>query len=153
VTAARALSLEIEAAKEQITESGSSLFKLLEKYMKCSEKLHLAANYAHRASDVDTQNTKNLANARKIDSISVEISSLLAFIEPFILKMPEEKLENFYQEAPQLEAYRLYIDEVKRLKEHRLNPEIEVLLTSAGEIQQAPGEIFRFHSGSGGIRQ
>lgn len=142
VTAARALSLEIEAEKEQITKSGSGLLNLLEKYMECSRKLSLASNYAHRASDVDTQDMKNLANARKIDSITVEISSRLAFFEPVILGLPEDTMENFYKEEPQLEAYRLYIEEIKRLKEHRLTPEMEALLASAGEIQQAPGEIF-----------
>lgn len=142
VAAARALSLEIEAARSRITQNANSFFNILEKYMECSMKLNLASNYAHRASDVDTQDPKNLANARKIDSITVEISSRLAFFEPAILEMPEDKLEGFYQEEPRLEAYRLHIAEIKRLKEHRLTAQMEALLASAGEIQQAPGEIF-----------
>lgn len=142
VETVRTLSIEIEAAKAQLTENGSGLFDILEKYMECFRKLNLAANYAHRASDVDTQNTKNLAAARKIDSIGVEISSRLAFLEPLILELPGDKLEGFYREEPRLETYRLYIEEIQRLKAHRLTPEMEALLASAGEIQQAPGQIF-----------
>lgn len=142
VEAARRLSLEIEAAKAQMTESGAGLFRILETYIECSRKLNIASNYAHRASDVDTQDTKNLANARKIDSIAVEISSRLAFMDPVILELPEDTLDSFYKEEPRLEAYRLYIEEVQRLKPHRLTQELEALLASAGEILQAPGEIF-----------
>ncbi|MGL5436733.1 MAG: oligoendopeptidase F [Lachnospiraceae bacterium] len=142
VEAARTLSFAIEAAKDQLTENGGSLFGILVKYTECSRKLSLASNYAHRASDVDTQDTKNLANARKIDSITVEISSRLAFLEPMILELPEDKLEDFYQNEPQLETYRLYMEEIKRLKAHRLTSEMEALLASAGELQQAPGTIF-----------
>ena len=142
IESARALSFEIESAKAQITESGKGLYEILEKDMECSKKLSLAANYAHRASDVDTRDTKNLANARKIDSIVVEISSRLAFLEPMILEIPEDILEDFYRDEPRLEAYRIYIDEIKRLKDHRLSQEMEALLASAGEISRAPGEIF-----------
>ncbi len=142
VAAIRTLSYEIEAARAQITESGNGLFTILESYMACSRKLNLAANYAHRASDVDTMDTKNLANARKVDSLAVEVSSRLAFLEPMILELPDDKLTAFYQEEPRLEGYRLYIDEIKRLKDHRLSPDMEALLASAGELQQAPGSIF-----------
>lgn len=142
VEAARTLSFEIETAKDQLTRNGSSLFGILEKYMECSRKLNLAANYAHRASDVDTQDTKNLANARKIDRIAVEISSRLAFFEPEMLELSEDQLERFYQEEPRLETYRLYMEEIQRLKSHRLTSEMEALLASAGELQQAPGNIF-----------
>ena len=142
VEAARLLSVSIESAKEQITESGFGLYSILEQYMDCSAKLSMASNYAHRASDVDTQDTKNLANARKIDSVAVEISSRLAFFEPLVLELSQDQLERFYREEPRLEAYRLYIEEIQRQKEHRLSPEMEALLASAGEIRQAPGEIF-----------
>lgn len=142
VAAARELSLEVEAAKAQIGNNGKALFEILEKVMACSRKLNLTSNYAHRASDVDTQDTKNLANARKIDSVAVEISSRLAFLEPAILELSDDQIEQFFKEAPQLETYRLYIEEIQRLKPHRLTAEMEELLASAGELQQAPGEIF-----------
>lgn len=142
VEAARVLAAEMETSKATFAQSGSGLFQALETYMQCSRKLNLASNYAHRASDVDTQNTDNLSLARKIVSIAVEISSRLAFLEPMILEISEQQLEQFYQQEPGLEEYRLYIDEIKRQKDHRLTPELEELLASAGELQQAPGEIF-----------
>ena len=142
VEAARLLSVGIESEKSRITESGTGLYGILEQYMECSNKLAMASNYAHRASDADTKDTANLANARKIDSVMVEISSRLAFVEPVILELSQERLEQFYREEPQLESYRLYIEEIQRMKEHRLSQEMEALLAAAGEIRQAPGEIF-----------
>lgn len=142
VEAAKAISQKIAAMRDQMTNSGSELLTALEMWTECAQKLDLASSYAHRASDVDTQNTVNLSNARKIDSIEVEISSRLAFLIPVILELSDDTLNSFYQEEPGLETYRLWIDEVIRLKEHRLSAEMEALLASAGEMQQTPEEIF-----------
>lgn len=148
IAAIRVLTKEMESARERMTANGSNLLAMLECYARCAEKLMLAYDYANRASDADTKNMENQANAQKIMSIYVECSSRLAFLDPMILELGEEKLNSFYEEEPGLIAYRLHIEEVKRRKAHRLSAEMEELLASAGEMQQSPDMIFNIMNNS-----
>ena len=61
---------------------------------------------------------------------------------PEILSIPEEKLEAFYAEKPELLKYRRSINEVRRCKDHILSPELEKILADAGEMAQAPGTVY-----------
>lgn len=72
----------------------------------------------------------------------VECSGLISFADPEILSIPEEKLEAFYAEKPELLKYRRSINEVRRCKDHILSPELEKILADAGEMAQAPGTVY-----------
>ena len=86
---------EVEKRKATMTDSASALLETLNLYTECEQIFTLVANYAQRASDVDTKNTENQANVQKMMGIMVGINSRTAFVEPEILEIPEEKLEKY----------------------------------------------------------
>lgn len=90
--------------------------------------------YASRIQDQDTADANGQALNAKASALWTECSSLLAFEEPEILAIPEERLEAFYQENPQLLAYRRSIEETRRLGDHILAPELERVLAGAGQM-------------------
>lgn len=56
--------------------------------------------------------------------------------------MQIENLESFYASEPILERYRVYLEEVCRLKEHVLSQTEEKLMASSSLMQDTPYSIF-----------
>lgn len=98
--------------------------------------------YAARTKDQDTSDAEGQTLAARAMSLYVECSGLTSFAGPELLAIPDEKLEAFYAQKPELERYRRSIGEVRRCREHILSPELEKLLADAGEMAQAPGDVY-----------
>lgn len=75
-------------------------------------------------------------------NLAVETGEASAFETPELLAIPDDVLDGFYAAEPALEHYRLALTRVRRQKEHTLSHEGEALLAAAGQLGQAPDDIF-----------
>lgn len=134
-----------EQAASYAGKLGESAENLLG-YCSLSEELDCVLSnvygYAARTKDQDTSDADGQTLAARAMSLYVECSGLTSFAGPEILAVAEERLEEFYAERPELERYRRSIGEVRRCREHILSPELEKLLADAGEMAQAPGDVY-----------
>ncbi len=146
VKKAQELAAAVEERKNSFTESAAELYETLKLYEECVKTYYRTANYASRATDVDKKNSQNQANYQRMMSVIVEIDSRLAFLEPSILMLSEETLEEYCKEEPGLLEYRLFFAEIQRTKAHTLSAEMEELLASTGEMQETPSEVFSLFS-------
>ena len=122
-------------------ESGACLldyFRLSDTY---SLKISRAANYAFRKADEDTAVGRYQEMRGKIISLDVAVSSASAFDTPEILAIPDETLERFYRETPDLQLYRRALDKIRARRAHVLSDAEEKLLASAGEMAESPEQI------------
>lgn len=133
---------KIAALEGKLGESAENLLVALECSAQMNEKLMLAYNYAERLFDQDQKNTKHQAMSAKTMSLYAQVAGQVAFLEPEIIAVPEEKLENFFQAKPELELYRGQIQEICRLKEHCLSAEMEKLLAEAMEMSNTASDTF-----------
>mgnify|MGYP004617365613 FL=1 len=136
------LASELEKMEGTVTASAKNLLKVCDTMAKMDQKIELAYNYAERLSDQDTKDTTHQAMVQKIMMLYAGISSRLAFIDPEILETKEEVLEGYYKEENQLEFYRKWVEEIQRLKPHRLTADQEKLLALASEVCQNPEQTF-----------
>ncbi len=97
--------------------------------------------YASCKSDEDTANNYYQDMRGKAMSVIVAISSAAAFSTPEIMAIPEETLESFYAEKPELGTYRRSLYQIRRRAAHILSPECEKILASAGEMADSPDSI------------
>ncbi len=97
--------------------------------------------YAHMHQDEDTTNPTYQALTQKAKKLSVDVSQALSFVTPEILSLSDEELEQLL-EAPELQAYRFTLQEMKREKAHILTEAEEALLAQVGNLSQAPQTIF-----------
>ncbi len=102
----------------------------------------MAYSYAGRCSDVDTKNTENQALVMQVSNLFVMVGEKSAFLVPEVLEIPEETLEQYYKEKPELEVFRNAITNILRRKEHMLSPEMEQLLASASDVTGVPDKVF-----------
>ncbi|MDY5884276.1 MAG: oligoendopeptidase F [Roseburia sp.] len=136
------LASELEQMEGTVTASAKNLLKVCDTMAKMDQKIELAYNYAERLSDQDTKDTTHQAMVQKIMMLYTGISSRLAFIDPEILETKEGVLEGYYKEENQLEFYRKWVEEIQRLKPHRLSADQEKLLALASEVCQNPEQTF-----------
>ena len=140
--ATRSLAQKLPGYAGHLADSAATLYEFLELEQTLGEHLSNLGNYAFRKGDQDTRVAENQALVGKVMSLYVEINSATAFETPELLKIAPETLEQFYQEEPGLELYRRYFQIVQDQKEHILSDAEEKLLAAAGEMAQAPEDIY-----------
>lgn len=126
----------------RLAESPETLYSYLEKMEQTDEKAELLGNYCMRKADVDTRDATYQAMTGKFMSVVVALGAACAFETPEIMAISDETMESFYAACPKLERYRRYLTNMRRRKAHTLSPAEEKLLASAGEMAQAPDNIY-----------
>lgn len=132
----------IAAMEGRVTESAANLYQVLKDCDAYGEIIDLAFNYAQRLYDQDRNDSTHQAMSQKVYGVWADVAGMISFIEPEILAVPEEQLETFYKELPELESYRGKIAEIQRLRGHSLSAEMEKLLAMTSEMSQTPEQVF-----------
>ena len=125
-----------------LADSGERLYAYLSKTEEINQKCSKLANYTMRQADVDTRNATYQAMTGRFSSKMVSMQAATSFETPQIMEISDETLEGFYKEYPALERYRRYLTNIRRFREHVLSPQEEKLLAAAGELGNAPDNIY-----------
>ena len=133
---------ELTAFAGKLGECAENLYAYLEKTEKVNAKAELLANYCMRKADQDTREAACQAMVGKFMSVIVGLSAATSFETPEIMSISDETLDGFYAACPKMERYRRYLTDLRRRKEHVLSPAEEKLLAAAGEMAQAPDNIY-----------
>lgn len=132
----------IAGMEGRVTESAANLYQVLKDCDAYGEIIDLAFNYAQRLYDQDRNDSTHQAMSQRVYGVWADVAGMISFIEPEILAVPEEQLETFYKELPELESYRGKIAEIQRLRGHSLSAEMEKLLAMTSEMSQTPEQVF-----------
>ena len=137
---------KIAAFRGRLGESAAELLA----FMKLSDEIDLRVTvlygYASCKSDQDTANGTYQDYRGKAMATFIAIDGASAFSTPEIMEIPDDTMERFYKDEPELETYRRVITKLRRRREHILSPECERLLAAAGEMAETPeniGSVFR----------
>ena len=126
----------------KLGENGEILCAYLTKMEQMEVKVSLLANYCMRKADEDTRNATYQAMTGEFMSAVVALSAACSFETPEIMAIEEETLEGFYTACPDLERFRRYLTNGRRMKAHTLSAAEEKLLAAAGEMADAPNSIY-----------
>ena len=116
-----------------------SYMKLLEDVQVRSAQL---SNYAQRKGDEDTRVAAYQAMNSRFSAAFVEMNTATSFETPELMAIDDETMERFYAEEPELERFRRFLDDKRRLKVHTLSPAEEKLLAAVGSITRTPSDVF-----------
>lgn len=126
-----------------MAQSAKNLYEVLNAQDEINMQLENVYVYASQKNHEDMGNGTYQQLFGRAQSLMVQISDALSFVEPELLAIPEEKINTFLQEEPKLKLYERYIAEKFRTKEHILSEEMEAVLAKVSEIAQAPENIFQ----------
>lgn len=139
---ARALPARLAAYKGHLGDSAQKLLEFLQLGDGISVLFDSLYGYAQRRSDEDTANSLYQGMTSQAMSAMVAVDAASSFETPELLAIPDDKLEQFYQEEPALETYRLALTRIRSKRAHILSDAEEKLLAAAGEMSQAPDSVY-----------
>ncbi|MBQ2201468.1 MAG: oligoendopeptidase F family protein, partial [Clostridia bacterium] len=106
-----------------------------------AQRLEKAYIYANLHRCADGSETKHQEMDGKATNAYVQFSTMLAFFEPEILSIPEEKLAEFL--APdEMKPYRFTIENLTRSRAHTLDAQRERMLAMLGDAAQTPSDAY-----------
>jgi oligoendopeptidase F len=133
---------ELEALKGTLDQSGQALLRVLQKRDELFEQIERLFVYASMRRDEDTTNSLYQGMYDRAMQLYVRASTAASYIEPEILALPQEKLDQFVSENPGLELYGQQLHDLNRQRPHVRSAEVEAILAAAGEISEGPDSIF-----------
>ena len=139
---ARALPAQLAAYKGHLGDSAQKLLEFLQLGDGISVLFDSLYGYAQRRSDEDTANSLYQGMTSQAMSAMVAVDAASSFETPELLAIPDDKLEQFYQEEPALGTYRLALTRIRSKRAHILSDAEEKLLAAAGEMSQAPDSVY-----------
>jgi oligoendopeptidase F len=114
-------------------------FTLRDKVSNTVEKMMV---YAKMRRDEDTRESTYQGLSDRIDGLITEFRSALAFVDPELLAIPEDKLRGFLNVNEVLQVYNHSVDDLLRTRKHVLSQREEELLAMSGEVYNGASNIF-----------
>lgn len=133
---------EFAKLKGAIEADVSKIPAVLDAYYGIHRRLSKLSVYARMRFDQDTTDSTYQTMSAKIGNLGVKIGAASAFVEPEILSYSKEQLEAAEKENERTAYYGRKIEEMLRGQEHTLDAEKEELLAAAGDMAEAPDDIF-----------
>lgn len=133
---------EFAKLKGAIEADVNKIPAVLDAYYGLHRRLSKLSVYARMRFDQDTTDSTYQTMSAKIGSLGVKIGAASAFVEPEILSYSKEQLEAAEKENERTAYYGRKIEEMLRGQEHTLDAEKEELLDAAGDMAEAPDDIF-----------
>lgn len=122
-------------------EAAENLLALMEKSNELNQLAEQVYVYANQRLHENMGDTLYQGLSGRAQMLLVQMSEAASYIEPEILTIPEEKLEEMMKEEG-LRKYETYFRRLLRRKEHILSKEMEELLAGIDEVAEGPKDTF-----------
>jgi oligoendopeptidase F len=119
---------EIQKFKGRLAEGSSTLadaFEIQEKIVLQGGKLIVYAAMSHAVVATDQEAAGRYSKAQGMVG---KVQAAVAFMDPELLEIGEEKLHQWVEEEPRLAIYKHYVEDLFRKQAHVRSPEVEELL-------------------------
>ncbi len=137
---------EVTKFKGRLDESGKTLNSALDLYFNMIKQYYRFSEYASRMSDEDLRNSQNQSLTQQASHMGTEISEKTAFLNPEILRIDPAKIKSFFEEDKELTQYKMFIEDIQRLRKHTLPEAEEKILASFGAVSETPENVYSIFS-------
>lgn len=132
----------VTSYKGKLGLDAETLYNAMRTYFDVSKDFYKFYSYAARLSDQDLRVNENRALTQEAQQLATQFSESVAFFEPEILEIDEKTIQQFFEEQPKLEEFRMYIQDIQRLKKHTLSEAEEKIMASYGLITGTPSDVY-----------
>ena len=132
---------DIKKYEGTLAKSAENLLSLMKKSDELNQLAENVYVYANQRLHEDTSNAYYQGLSGRAQMLLVQISECSSFVEPEILSIPENVLEEMLKEEG-LQVYKTYFGRLLRKKEHILSKEMEELLAGVDEVAEGAKDTF-----------
>ncbi|MGC5328371.1 oligoendopeptidase F [Brevibacillus sp. SYSU BS000544] len=142
VKQAKGLMEQVQSKQGTLAKSGKDLLEALSLQDDLTKLLDQIYVYARMRRDENNANATYQALTDRASSLATQAYGAISYIQPEILAIPSEQLEEMQRSESGLNHYRLVLEEITRQKPHTLSAAEEALLAQVSDISAAPSTIF-----------
>jgi oligoendopeptidase F len=124
--------------KGTLGKSPAALADALERVTALRKTYYRVATYANLQADQDTRVADHQGMRQEMSLVGAAFGTEAAFIDPEILQIGRDKIQQFLSSEPRLASYRFYLEELLRQAAHTLSEPEERILASASSVTGAP---------------
>jgi len=132
---------ELDRYRGTLGQSAKQLQSCLDLIFGLQKDFARLSTYAGLSSALDTRNSKYLAMVQESGLLGSEFQSRTAFVEPEILQIGRQRVNEFLTQNQGLKVYAHYLDDVLRRAAHTGTPAEEKIIADAGLMADAGGSV------------
>ena len=132
---------DIKKYEGTLAQSAENLLSLMKKSDELNQLAENVYVYANQRLHEDTSNAYYQGLSGRAQMLLVQMAECSSFVEPEILSIPENVLEEMLKEEG-LQVYKTYFGRLLRKKEHILSKEMEELLAGVDEVAEGAKDTF-----------
>lgn len=133
---------KVDEYRGTLGNGASAFYDALQFINELTRKFDSLYVYTHLKNDQDTANTTYQGLHAKSSSLAAQVSEAISWFEPELLKLSDDQIWAYFDEAPELEVYRHMVDQLVSNRDHILSEKEESLLAGASEIFGASSKTF-----------
>ena len=137
---------KIEGYRGTLSSSPRSLLDCFDLVTRLSKEFARLHCYASMYSDQDTRDERPMAMEQEIMQIGADLAAKTSFVQPEILAMGRQVIEQFLVGEPRLEIYRHGLDDILRRKAHTGSEAEEKIVADATLMSDGPTSIYSVFS-------
>ena len=144
-TAMTQLKVGVQAVLTQqgkLQDSAQNLLKVIQDELNVQNQLEHLFVYAELKNDQDTGDNTNQGLKDQVTGLVAKVSAQLAWIEPEILAIPNQKLTEFQNNESELKPYEHFLAVLRLKKDHVLSAKEEAILAGASSIFDSSEKVF-----------
>jgi oligoendopeptidase F len=131
----------ISKCKGKLNQGKSIALDCLKQEFFAQKRLARLGAYANRRYDEDTRVTKYQGFKEVMDKVSTEFLSVTAFLQPELLSLPNQMLQQMVKD-PAFAEYNQFLRDILRLKPHILTPSEETLLAAVSLMRDTGHNVY-----------
>ncbi len=142
IPALEAEATDLAAMQGRVGESPASLLHTLTLRDAVGDRLYRLYVYASMRKDTDQGDAAGQGLEERAGSLAARIGAQVAFVEPEILAIADDLLNEWLTLEPGLNVYGYDLRKLARQRAHIRSAEVEAVLAAVSDVTRAPGEIF-----------
>ena len=133
---------DIRRFKGQLGASPAALADALDRITELRKTFARISTYANLQADQDTRQADHQGMRQEMTLMGSSLAAEVAFVEPEVLRIGRDKIQQFVASEPRLGSYRFYLDEIVRRAAHTLSEAEEKILASVAPVTAVPSATF-----------
>ncbi|HEY5669422.1 MAG TPA: M3 family metallopeptidase, partial [Anaerolineales bacterium] len=133
------LTAHVTKYQNHLGDNPSVLVEALQAFEKLYRQSGMVYVYATMSQAVDTTNQEANRIRSRAQSAFAQVFAALAFIDPELISIGQDKLRKWIEDEPRLRSYGHYLENLFRRQAHVRSPEVENLL---GMLRDPMGNIY-----------
>lgn len=126
----------------KLGKNAGNLYLGIKTYFNLYKNLVKFYNYASHRKDEDLRISDNQAAAQVAMNLYSDFSQKSSFINPEILKIDPKTIKNFFSQKKELAEFKMFIEDIQRLRDHTLSANEEKILASFGLTAETPSNVY-----------